>query len=321
MITFSEVSRLSPPMATRNAYGEVLAELGAEREEIVVLDADVSVSTRTILFARRFPERFFNMGIAEQDMIGTAAGLALVGKVPFASSYAVFATGRAWEQIRQSICYPNLNVKIVASHSGLTVGEDGASHQALEDIGVMRVLPNMTVVVPADAIETTMAVRAAVEHIGPMYIRIGRPKVPRVIPEDYEFKIGRAYVYHMGKDINIIAAGVMVGESLKACEILQREGIDAGLINMSTIKPLDGEILIEAAKTSGKIITAEEHSIIGGLGSAVAEYLSEHYPTPVKRIGVNDMFGRSGSAEDLLRIYQLTSHDIATKVKEFLTIH
>jgi transketolase len=318
MITFAEVSSLSPPKATRDAYGETLLELGGKNRKIVALDADVSVSTRTILFGQKFPERFFNMGIAEQNMIGTAAGLSLTGMIPFASSYAVFITGRSWEQIRQSVCYPNLNIKIVASHSGLTVGEDGASHQALEDIAVMRVLPNMTVIVPADFIETAMAIRAAAEHVGPTYVRLGRPKVPRVIPEGYQFQLGKAYPYHIGKDVNIVAVGIMVAEGLKACEALASEGIDAGLLNMSTVKPIDEAALIEAAKGSGAIITAEEHSIIGGLGSAVTECLSTHYPVPIRRIGVRDMFGCSGNTFELMKLYQITYNDIVDTAKAML---
>jgi transketolase len=249
-------------------------------------------------------------------MMGTAAGLALSGKTPFASSYAVFATGRGWEQIRQAICYPALNVKIVATHSGLTVGEDGASHQGLEDIALMRVLPNMTVIVPADFIETSLVVRAIVEHNGPVYVRLGRPKVPRVVPEGYEFKIGKAYVYHLGRDANIIAAGIMVGEALKASQTLSDQGLDIGVMNMSTIKPLDSEALLEAARSSQAIVTAEEHSIIGGLGSAVAEFLSEHYPVIIKRIGVQDTFGRSGKPDILMKMFHITSDDIVKAVNE-----
>jgi len=285
---------------------------------MVVLDADVSVSTKTVIFARQFPERFFNLGIAEQNMIGTAAGLSLTGKLPFASSYAVFLTGRAWEQIRQSVCYPGLNVKLVSTHSGITVGEDGASHQALEDISTMRVLPNMTVIVPSDFIETSMAIRAAATHVGPTYVRLGRAKVPRVIPEDYRFELGRAYVYHMGKDANIVAVGIMVAEALKASEMLRSQGIDTGVINMSTIKPIDKETLVEAAKHSGRIVTAEEHSVIGGLGSAVSECLAEHYPVRIKRIGVQDTFGRSGNPAKLMELFHLTYKDIAETIRQML---
>jgi transketolase len=318
MITFEEVSQLSKPKATRDAYGETLGELGWQYPHMVVLDADVSVSTKTVIFARQFPERFFNLGIAEQNMIGTAAGLSLTGKLPFASSYAVFLTGRAWEQIRQSVCYPGLNVKLVSTHSGITVGEDGASHQALEDISTMRVLPNMTVIVPSDFIETSMAIRAAATHVGPTYVRLGRAKVPRVIPEDYRFELGRAYVYHMGKDANIVAVGIMVAEALKASEMLRSQGIDTGVINMSTIKPIDKETLVEAAKHSGRIVTAEEHSVIGGLGSAVSECLAEHYPVRIKRIGVQDTFGRSGNPAKLMELFHLTYKDIAETIRQML---
>ncbi|HLC15304.1 MAG TPA: transketolase family protein [Thermodesulfovibrionia bacterium] len=318
MITFEELSQLSKPKATRDAYGETLAELGLEYPNIVVLDADVSVSTKTVIFAKQFPERFFNMGIAEQNMIGTAAGLSLTGKLPFASSYAVFLTGRAWEQIRQSVCYPGLNVKLVSTHSGITVGEDGASHQALEDIGIMRILPNMTVIVPSDFIETSMAIRAAAAHVGPTYVRLGRSKVSRVVPEDYKFEIGRAYVYHMGKDANIVAVGIMVAEALKAAELLRSQGIDTGVINMSTIKPIDKETLLDAAKHSGRIVTAEEHSVIGGLGSTVSECLAEHYPVRIKRIGVQDSFGRSGNPAKLMELFHLTHKDIAETIRQML---
>lgn len=316
MIAFSEVSKLSQPMATRDAYGKALIQLGQQHQEIVVLDADVSISTKTSFFAREFPERFFNLGISEQDMMSTAAGLALSGKTPFASSYAVFATGRAWEQIRQAICYPALNVKIVATHSGITVGEDGASHQGLEDIALMRVLPNMTVIVPADFIETSLVIQAIVEHKGPVYVRLGRPKVPRVVPEGYKFKLGTAYVYHVGRDANIIAAGIMVGEALKASQALSNQGLDVGVINLSTIKPLDTETVLRAARTSKAIVTAEEHSIIGGLGGAVAEFLSERYPVIIKRIGVQDSFGRSGKPDILMKMFHITSDDIVTAVNE-----
>jgi transketolase len=318
MITLEELNQLSKPKATRDAYGETLAELGLEYPNMVVLDADVSVSTKTAIFAKQFPERFFNMGIAEQNMISTAAGLSLTGKLPFASSYAVFLTGRAWEQIRQSVCYPGLNVKLVSTHSGITVGEDGASHQALEDIATMRVLPNMTVIVPSDFIETSMAIRAAAEHVGPTYVRLGRSKVSRVVPEDYRFEIGRAYVYHMGKDANIVAVGIMVAEALKAAELLRSQGIDTGVINMSTIKPIDEETLVNAAKHSGRIVTAEEHSVIGGLGSAVSECLAEHYPVRIKRIGVQDSFGRSGNPAKLMELFHLTYKDIAETIRQML---
>jgi transketolase len=305
-------------IATRDAYGDALVALGKKRNDVVVLDADLSGSTKTSKFAKAFPERFFNIGIAEQDMMGTAAGLAIGGKLPFASTFAVFATGRAWEQVRQSICYPNLNVKIVASHAGVTVGEDGGSHQSVEDIAVMRVLPHMTVIVPADGPETLQAIEAVAEYQGPCYVRVGRNKVPTLFGEEYRFKIGKAHVFHEGKDAAIVATGIMVAEALKARDLLNAEGIDAGVINMSTIKPLDSRAIAAAAQRCGAIVTAEEHSIIGGLGSAVAEVLAETNPVPMVRIGVKDTFGTSGDQEGLLKHYGLSAQDIATAVKEVI---
>lgn len=305
-------------IATRDAYGDALVALGKKRNDVVALDADLSGSTKTAKFAKMFPDRFFNIGIAEQDMIGTAAGLAIGGKLPFASTFAVFATGRAWEQVRQSVCYPNLNVKIVASHAGITVGEDGGSHQSVEDIAVMRVLPNMTVIVPADGPETMQAIEAVAEHKGPCYVRVGRNKVPTLFGEDYKFKIGKAHVFHEGRDAAIIAAGIMVAEALTARDLLKAEGIDAGVINMSTIKPLDADAVIAAAKRCGAIVTAEEHSIIGGLGGAVAEALAESAPVPMKRIGVKDLFGTSGDQEGLLKHYGMSASDIVAAVKEVI---
>ncbi|MCS7164303.1 MAG: transketolase family protein [Thermodesulfovibrio sp.] len=316
--TLSEISDFyGKEMATRDAYGIVLVELGKKNPDIVVLDADLSCSTKTVNFAKNFPDRFFNIGVAEQDMIGVAAGLALTGKIPFASTFAIFATGRAWEQIRQTVCYSNANVKIVATHGGITVGEDGATHQALEDVALMRVIPNMTVIVPADAYETSQVIVSATEYYGPMYVRLGRSKVPPVMPKDYRFQIGKAYVFRIGKDVNIIANGLMVSEALKASEILNKEGIDTGVANFSSVKPLDEETLLKIAKSSKLIITAEEHSIIGGLGSAVCEFVSENYPITVKRIGVRDTFGCSGSWKELLKFYGLTAEDIIHTVKEF----
>lgn len=306
------------PKATRQAYGEVLVELGRTMPEIVVLDADLSASTKTNMFAKEFPERFFNMGVAEQDMIGTAAGLALTGKIPFASTFAVFETGRAWDQIRQVICYSNTNVKLVASHGGITVGPDGASHQALEDIALMRALPNMTVIVPADANETKAVIRTIVRYKGPVYVRLGRANVPFVMPDDYEFTIGKAYLFHVGTDANIIACGIMVDMARKASEMLSTDGIDVGVINMSTIKPIDEKTILLAAKSSKVIVTAEEHSIIGGLGGAVCEFLSERSPTIIKRIGIQDTFGCSGSAEELLRFHGLTVENIVETIRGLL---
>ncbi len=305
-------------VATRDAYGETLLELGKRRKDIVVLDADLSGSTKTGKFAKAFPDRFYNIGIAEQDMIGTAAGLALSGKLPFASTFAVFETGRAWEQVRQTICYSNLNVKLVATHGGITVGEDGASHQAIEDIALMRVLPNMTVIVPADAHETRQVIHAIADYCGPVYVRLGRSKVPAVMPDDYKFKIGRAYTFSTGRDANIIAMGIMVSLALEAARILTKEGIDTGVINMSTVKPLDTESLLNAAKTCKLIVTAEEHSIVGGLGGAVSEFLAENRPTHLRRIGLKDAFGCSGTPEELLKHYGLTVNDIVRTVKEAL---
>lgn len=304
-------------MATRDAYGLTLVELGNKYPNIVVLDADLSCSTKTARFAKTFPNRFFNMGVSEQDMIGTAAGLALTGKIPFASTFAIFATGRAWEQVRQTVCYSCANVKIVATHGGITVGEDGATHQALEDVALMRVIPGMTVIVPADAYETWQCLHRAAETYGPMYIRLGRAKVPSVMPLDYKFEIGKAYVFRVGKDVNIIANGLMVSEALKAAEILTKEGIDTGVANFSTVKPIDEDTIIEIAKTSKLIITVEEHSIIGGLGSAVAEVLGERRPTPIIRIGTRDTFGISGPWKELLKLYGLTAENIVNQAKEY----
>lgn len=305
-------------VATRDAYGDALLELGRERADIVVLDADLSGSTKTGKFAKTFPDRFFNIGISEQDMIGTASGLSLAGKLPFASTFAVFETGRAWEQIRQTVCYSNLNVKLVATHSGVTVGEDGASHQAIEDVALMRVLPNMTVIVPADGTETRQVIHAVADYYGPVYVRLGRSKVPAVMPDGYAFKIGKAYAFHIGKDANIIAMGIMVDSALKAAAILKENGIDAGVINMSTIKPLDTELLLKLSQTCRLIVTAEEHSIIGGLGSAVSEFLSENHPAKVLRIGIRDNFGCSGKPEELLKLYGLTAENIVRTVQEAL---
>ena len=305
-------------VATRDAYGAALLELGKRNKDIVVLDADLSGSTKTKAFSKAFPERFFNMGISEQDMIGTAGGLSLTGKIPFASTFAVFETGRAWEQIRQTLCYSHLNVKLVATHSGVTVGEDGASHQALEDVALMRVLPGMTVIVPTDGFETKQAIDMVSEFEGPVYVRLGRSKVPPVMPGGYEFQIGKAHTFSLGKDATIVAAGIMVAPALEAKELLANEGIDAGVINMSTIKPLDGDALLAAAGKSKIILTAEEHSIIGGLGSAVSEFLSEHHPVRVIKLGVRDTFGCSGSPKELIQLYGLTAENITNTIKNNL---
>lgn len=302
-------------IATREAYGEALAQIGEEIKDIVVLDADLSGSTKTAVFAKKFPQRFFNIGIAEQNLMGTAAGFATCGKIPFASSFAVFATGRAFEQIRNSICYPNLNVKIAATHAGLTVGEDGATHQSVEDLTLMRALPNMTVISPADGVEAKKAVKAAALHKGPVYLRFGRMAVETIFDEDYEFEIGKGKILKEGTDVAIIATGIMVGEALKAAEILEKDGLNAMVVNIHTIKPIDEDIILKAAQC-GAIVTAEEHTIIGGLGSAVAEVLAERKPTPMRRIGIRDKFGQSGKPDDLLKLYNLTAEDIANAAKE-----
>lgn len=302
-------------IATRDAYGEALKELGAANSQVVVLDADLTKSTKTSVFAKAFPTRFFNMGIAEQNLIGTAAGLAAAGKIPFASTFAIFATGRAYEQIRNSVAYPKLNVKVAATHAGLTVGEDGASHQALEDIALMRAIPNMTVIVPADAEETKQAVKCAAAISGPVYIRLGRPGVPVLFDETYKFAIGKAVTVAEGTDATIAATGIMVGIALEAAEKLQAEGIKTRVLNISTIKPIDRDALMAAAKETGAIVTAEEHNVIGGLGSAVAEVISEICPVPLMRVGVQDTFGESGTPAALLEKYGLTADDIAAAVK------
>jgi transketolase len=310
---------MSEKIATRDAYGKALAELGDKYPEIVVLDADLSGSTRTALFAKKFPQRFFNMGVAEQDMMGTAAGFALSGKLPFVSTFAMFATGRAWEIVRQSIVYPHLNVKICASHAGLTVGEDGASHQTVMDIALMRIIPGMTVLVPADGVETEKMVAAAVEHVGPIYMRLSREKSPLILSKDFSFQIGKAQVLTEGGDVGIIACGLMVAHALEAQKILEKEGIRATVVNCSTVKPLDTETILRVAKKTGCLLTVEEHSILGGLGGAVAEFLSEVHPVPIHRVGVRDEFGQSAPAEALLRHYRLMPEDIAAATRNFLS--
>jgi transketolase len=309
---------MSGMIATRDAYGEVLAELGTENAQIVVLDADLSGSTKTGVFAKKFPERFFNMGIAEANMVGTAAGLAAVGKIPFASTFAIFASGRAWEQVRQSLAYPKANVKVVATHGGVTVGEDGGSHQSVEDIAIMRAIPNMTVIVPADGVETKSAIRAVAAYNGPVYVRLGRNKVPTLFPDDHQFTIGKGCELVSGNDFTFVTTGLMTAAAVKAAETLKAEGISARVVHLGTIKPLDQEILVKAAKETGLIITAEEHSIVGGLGGAVAELLSEQFPVPVHRIGVNDRFGTSGKAEELLKYFGLTADDLVDAAREAL---
>lgn len=309
---------MSTMIATRDAYGETLAELGAENKDIVALDADLSGSTKTGVFARKFPERFFNMGIAEANMVGTAAGLAAAGKVPFVSTFAIFAVGRAWEQVRQSVAYPKANVKIVATHGGITVGEDGGSHQSVEDVAIMRAVPNMTVIVPADGVETRGAIRAAAAYKGPVYVRLGRNKVPTIFGADYRFEIGKGCEMAAGTDLTFIATGLMTAQALAAAELLKKEGISARVVHIATIKPLDQEIVLKAARETGAIVTAEEHSVIGGLGGAVAELLSEQWPVPVKRVGINDRFGTSGKAEELLKYFGLMPEDLAEAAREVL---
>lgn len=297
--------------ATRDAYGEALKELGAVNPDIVVLDADLSASTKTQVFAKAYPDRFFDTGIAEGNMMGVAAGLAAAGKIPFASTFAVFGAGRAYEQIRNSICYPKLNVKVAVTHSGLTVGEDGATHQMLEDITLMRALPNMTVVVPADAAETKAVIKWAADYHGPVYIRMGRAKCDDICPEDYTFTPGVSYEAVSGSDVTIIACGIMVAKAVKAAELLKEKGILARVINMSSIKPIDEKAILKAAEETGAILTCEEHTVKGGLGGAVAEVLCLHKPVPMSMIGTEDTFGESGKADDLLEKYGLTAEHIA----------
>ena len=312
---------MSKKIATREAYGKALAALANTNENVVVLDADLSKSTKTADFKAVAPEKFFNMGIAEGNMMGVAAGLSTCGKVPFVSTFAMFAAGRAFEQIRNSICYPKLNVKVCATHAGLTVGEDGASHQAIEDISLMRGVPNMVVINPADDIETEAAIKAVAQMEGPCYVRLGRMAVSRVNDEaNYNFVIGKGITLAEGNDVAIIATGIMVEAALEAKEELAKEGINARVINIHTIKPIDEELIIKAAKETGVIVTAEEHSIIGGLGSAVAEVVSENCPVPVLRVGVKDTFGESGKPNELLEKYGLTSNDIVNKVKEVIKL-
>lgn len=309
---------MSKKVATREAYGKALAALGKENENVVVLDADLSKSTKTAVFKKEFPERFFNMGIAEQNLIGTAAGLSTSGKIPFASTFAMFASGRAFEIIRNSVCYPKLNVKICATHAGITVGEDGATHQALEDLACMRAIPNMVVLNPADDVSAQKAVFAMASYNGPVYARFGRAAVPVIYDEDLAFEIGKGIEVKAGKDVTIIATGIMVAEALDAKEILAKEKIDARVIDMHTIKPIDKDIIIKAASDTGAIVTAEEHNIIGGLGSAVSEVLVENKPVPMKRIGTKDTFGESGKPNDLMKKYGLTAEDIVKAVKEVI---
>ena len=311
----SEVKKI----ATRDSYGNALVELGKEHEDLIVLDADLAAATKTGIFKKEFPERHIDCGIAEGNMIGVAAGLAAAGKVPFASSFAMFAAGRAFEQIRNSVAYPHLNVKIGATHAGISVGEDGATHQCNEDIALMRSIPGMVVINPSDDVEAKAAVKAALDHEGPVYIRFGRLAVPVINDNpDYKFELGKGVVLREGKDVTLIATGLEVSETLVAAEKLAQDGIDAQVINIHTIKPLDEDLVVSAAKKTGKVVTIEEHSIIGGLGSAVCDCLCAKAPTPVYKIGVNDTFGESGPAVELLKKYELDSEGIYKKVKTFV---
>ena len=305
---------LDKKVATRQSYGEALEKLGEKNENIIVLDADLSGATKTNIFAKRFPERFYNIGIAEQDMVTTAAGISTMGKIPYISTFAVFAAGRAYDQIRNSVCYPNLNVKICATHAGVTVGEDGATHQMLEDIGMMRALPNMTVLSTSDDTQTKWAVEEISKINGPVYLRLCRLATPVIYDENTKFEIGKAYQFGEGTDATIIATGVTVPEALKAKEQLLKSGVDARVIDMYTIKPIDKDIIIKAAKETKKIITIEDHNIIGGLGTAVCEVLAENYPCKVIRMGINDTFGKSGKAEELMKYFKITAEDIVDKV-------
>ena len=307
--------QLGEKIATRQAYGEALVEFGVN-ENIVVLDADLSKSTKTDGFKKKYPERFINMGIAEGNMMSTAAGIAATGKIVFASSFAMFAAGRAFEQIRNSIGYPHLNVKIGATHAGVSVGEDGATHQCLEDIGLMRTIPGMVILNPADAVESRLAVKAAIEHNGPVYLRFGRLAVPTIFDDKYKFEIGKGVVLENGTDVTLIATGLMVPDALEARKILAEQGISAHVINIHTIKPIDRDIIVKAAAETGAVVTAEEHNIIGGLGSAVAEVLGEECPTPLERVGVQDVFGASGKPYALLEKYGLDAKTIVEKAKE-----
>ncbi|HJC82124.1 MAG TPA: transketolase family protein [Candidatus Anaerostipes avicola] len=306
-------------IATRESYGNALVELGKENPDIVVLDADLAAATKTGVFKKEFPERHIDCGIAECNMVGIGAGLAAAGMIPFVSSFAMFAAGRAFEQVRNSVGYPHLNVKIGATHGGISVGEDGATHQCCEDIALMRTIPGMTVIVPSDDVEARAAVKAAAEMDGPVYMRFGRLAVPVINDTaDYKFEIGKGTVLKEGTDVAIIANGLCVAEALEAAKKLEADGINAKVINMATVKPLDEELVLEAAKETGKVVTVEEHSVIGGLGSAVCDVLSEKLPTPVLKIGINDVFGHSGPAVELIKEFGLDGDSIAKKVKDFV---
>ena len=306
--------------ATRDAYGEALAEIGAKYDNLIVLDADLSCATKTGTFKKQYPERFFNCGIAEQNLIGVATGLTIAGKLVFCSSFAMFAAGRAFEQVRNAVGYPHNNVKIAATHAGPSVGEDGATHQCNEDIALMRTIPGMTILSPADGNEAKACVRAAAEFDGPVYLRFGRMPVPMIFDDDYKIEIGKGVTLRDGSDVTIIANGLMVGMALEAAESLKEEGISARVINIHTIKPLDEELVIKAAKETGAVVTAEEHSIIGGLGGAVAETLASTCPVPVLRVGVEDKFGTSAPAAEVLKAYGLTAENIVAKAKQAIAL-
>lgn len=311
---------MAESIATRAAYGEALVSLAEQDPSLLVLDADLSSATMTKNFSKAYPDRFFNMGIAEANMIGVAAGLAACGKKPFANTFAMFAAGRAWEQVRNSVAYPHLNVKVVGSHGGLSVGEDGATHQCCEDLALMRTIPGMTVLNPADYVEAGQVVRAAVKMEGPVYMRFGRLAIPTIFDSTYRFEIGKGVQLTEGTDVTLIATGLLVGEAIKAAELLKNEGISVRVINMATIKPLDKEIVAKAAAETGLIVTAEEHSIIGGLGSAVAEAVCESTPVPVVRVGVEDEYGKSGPAAELLEVFGLCAANLAARVRDAMEI-
>ena len=299
--------------ATRQSYGEALLELGKENEKIVVLDADLSTATKTNLFAKEFPNRFFDMGIAEQNMITTAAGMATCGKIPYASTFAIFAAGRAYDQIRNSICYPKLNVKICATHAGITVGEDGATHQMIEDISLMRTIPNMTVISTSDDLETKWAVREASKINGPVYLRLSRLATPIIYDENQKFEIGKAIQIGNGTDGTIFATGVTVREALKAQEQIKQKGIEVRVVDVHTIKPIDKEMVIKCAKETEKLVSIEDHNVIGGLGTAISEVLTDEYPAKLIRLGIKDTFGKSGKAEELMKYFKITAEDIVQK--------
>ena len=310
---------MSQMLYARDAYGEALIELGEKNKDIVALDADLATSTRTARFGEKFPHRFFDFGVAEQNMMGVAAGLASCGKIPFVSTFAMFGSGRAWDQIRNTICYNKLNIKIVVTHAGITVGPDGSSHQAIGDIALMRAIPNMTIIVPCDAPETKEAIFASAQYLGPVYVRLGRPKVVTIENKQGKFKIGQARILRRGKDVSIIACGIMVKTALDAAEVLENEGKSATVVNMHTIRPLDKRTIVECAKLTGRIVTCEEHLISGGLGSAVTEVLAQHIPTPVEMIGIRNRFGQSGSPEDLIKEYHLSCDDIVQACRKLIS--